>query len=316
MRAHIKDHWLAWLMIAVILGVATWVVAGSEAFQHCISQAYYESADHEPKKGFSFFLSWVGWQKACTGLFLKENGEAITAFFTLVLAISTIGLWLATRALWRAGDAELEHLKEASERQSSDMQASIQAAKDANLLTRDIFIAGHRPWLQWAFPPQCILTRNGPHLTCTIDATLNNLGNAPAFNIYYFGWLYLNRPSDGGVINIGRRYFDQNLNDARSFGISGLAATILPKEFVPARFGSRGPEMESLPDDFTLYLAFHARYTFAVSGSQWPQAEAEIGTVYWVQPTGRTTAVFNKAEVMEKDTVVALVELPMGRRIT
>jgi hypothetical protein len=61
------------------------------------------------------------------GEFLKEYGEAITALFTVVLSISTIGLWLQTKRLARDSDA-----------QTLNMKKSID-------LARAEFLSTHRP---------------------------------------------------------------------------------------------------------------------------------------------------------------------------
>jgi hypothetical protein len=36
-----------------------------------------------------------------------DNDKAVVAAFTIVLALSTIGLWLATNKLWEAGERQL-----------------------------------------------------------------------------------------------------------------------------------------------------------------------------------------------------------------
>lgn len=60
-----------------------------------------------------------------------DNDKAVVAGFTIVLAISTIGLWFATNRLWAAGERQLTLLGETSAAQSRDMQASIAAAQQS-----------------------------------------------------------------------------------------------------------------------------------------------------------------------------------------
>ena len=38
---------------------------------------------------------------------LERHGEAVIAAFTIVLALSTIGLWRATRKLYEAGEQQI-----------------------------------------------------------------------------------------------------------------------------------------------------------------------------------------------------------------
>jgi hypothetical protein len=80
MLNHLRKHWrsrfVALLSIVVILSIV-WF---SNAFQDCIQKSYYESSDYEPEKGISQVIGALRWSKTCTGEFLKEDGEAITAF--------------------------------------------------------------------------------------------------------------------------------------------------------------------------------------------------------------------------------------------
>src|SRR6266852_2159167 len=45
-----------------------------------------------------------------------DNDKAVVAGFTVVLAISTIGLWLATIKLWKAGEAQRLLAEDTAER--------------------------------------------------------------------------------------------------------------------------------------------------------------------------------------------------------
>jgi hypothetical protein len=63
--------------------------------------------------------------------FLERHDKSVIGAFTIVLAISTIGLWLATNKLWRAGERQIELAREASSAQSRDMRDSICIAKRA-----------------------------------------------------------------------------------------------------------------------------------------------------------------------------------------
>src|SRR5664279_5055960 len=45
--------------------------------------------------------------------FLEDHGEAVIATFTVVLAVSTIMLWDATKRLWKSGDENMRVLERA-----------------------------------------------------------------------------------------------------------------------------------------------------------------------------------------------------------
>jgi hypothetical protein len=107
--AHLNKHWRSWFIAFVIAAVACGVVWFSDAFQQCMNKSNYESSDYEPEKGVAQIFATLRWTKVCTGEFLKVDGEAITAFFTLVVGLFTAALWLSTRRLWQVTNATLDH---------------------------------------------------------------------------------------------------------------------------------------------------------------------------------------------------------------
>jgi len=95
--------------------------------------------------------------------------------FTAVLGLSTIGLWIA-------GERQLAHLKEASERQSKDIKSTIATAQEANRLNRDAFITTQRPWIAADVEPLGIeYDVNG--LNVNARFILTNSGNSPAIHV-------------------------------------------------------------------------------------------------------------------------------------
>jgi hypothetical protein len=52
-----------------------------------------------------------------TDRLLEAHDKSVIGAFTIVLAISTIGLWFATNRLWKAGDDQLRHARDTAERQ-------------------------------------------------------------------------------------------------------------------------------------------------------------------------------------------------------
>ena len=83
------------LVILVVTGLIVWT---APSFQTCI-------AKHDPQG----FWSGVGTYRECVGHFIHENADPIIAAFTVVLAISTVLLWMATRGLYEAGERQLAH---------------------------------------------------------------------------------------------------------------------------------------------------------------------------------------------------------------
>src|SRR5262249_20780607 len=68
--------------------------------------------------------------RSCAAFF-AEPREAVVAAFTVVLAISPIGLWWTTLALWEVGEAQLRYMGETAEGRAADMKASVAAAQQS-----------------------------------------------------------------------------------------------------------------------------------------------------------------------------------------
>jgi hypothetical protein len=83
-----------------VAGLAVWL---SDPFQQCMKESHYESSDFEPAKSASQTIITL---KVCTGRFLKEDSEAVTAFFTLVIGLFTFALWQSTERLWQASEKD------------------------------------------------------------------------------------------------------------------------------------------------------------------------------------------------------------------
>jgi hypothetical protein len=117
---------LSFLMLAE--GVS-WFTAGG--LGPCLIESergQQPSKDLEPADCPTFFAgSLLSFERGYEWIKRDDNDKAVVATFTAVLAMSTIGLWLATNKLWRAG-----------ERQFGFTQQSIG-------LARDEFNATHRP---------------------------------------------------------------------------------------------------------------------------------------------------------------------------
>jgi len=114
----------------------------------------------------------------------SDNDKAVVAGFTIVLAISTIGLWLATIDLYRAGERQIEFLRESSEAQSRDMQASIAAAQKSADTAEKAFTNLERPYIFIYSPsklqldPEAIPFDDEP--TVLANYQVANYGKTPA----------------------------------------------------------------------------------------------------------------------------------------
>ena len=100
--------------------------------------------------------------------------------FTLALAVSTIFLW-----------ADTNGLRKLALKQSEDMQASLQIARDAanaavqaNDISRDIFVATERPWVTAAIRAGSPLTYDVDGLNVALQLTLKNVGHSPAKDVF------------------------------------------------------------------------------------------------------------------------------------
>jgi hypothetical protein len=133
---------LRWFRAEIVLGflIASVLWAGVLGWQaasvpsNAEKQKCYEAAEKSGHK-----------TEECKSLWERTTSDPV-ALFTLVLAISTGGLWLATIGLYRAGERQIEFSRQASAAQSRDMQASIAEAKksaDAAMLA----IGSDRAWM-------------------------------------------------------------------------------------------------------------------------------------------------------------------------
>lgn len=182
---------LKWAIITgAVLGSAVWIVGSSKTFKYCIQEAKTEAGDQRPKKGIRklTFDATIHWD--CTGEFLHKNGDAVTAAFTIVLAISTIALWLATKQLYEAGERQLDHAKEVSARQARDTEASIEVAKlqaDAAMLSaQEAAKARHNLELQLranVIKTLAEIRNLGIGLIPQAHVVVENTGQTPAYQV-------------------------------------------------------------------------------------------------------------------------------------
>lgn len=103
-----------------------------------------------------------------------------------LLFLATMGLWYATQRLVsdarEAGSKQFKLLADTAAEQSRNMQESISAAREANLLTRTSFITTQRPWIHVEVSPLGIeYNVNGLNLKARF--ILVNSGSSPAIHV-------------------------------------------------------------------------------------------------------------------------------------
>jgi hypothetical protein len=111
------------------LGVVIWILCTSKPFQQCVHEVKQKTAEQALPKRVSKISLSVGAYRECGGEFVHNNGEAVTAIFTVVLALSTIGLWGATRNLYEAGERQIKTSRQIAAIQARQTRASIREAR-------------------------------------------------------------------------------------------------------------------------------------------------------------------------------------------
>lgn len=97
--------------LLVIVGVLLLVErTSSPFFQKCISEASTEKSEQAPKEGSGGVSPVIIAYAQCSGRFLDGHGAGITALFTIILAISTILLWVVTNKAAEAAKTAAEHI--------------------------------------------------------------------------------------------------------------------------------------------------------------------------------------------------------------
>jgi hypothetical protein len=163
-----------------------------------------QATDHNEKKYCPAFHTGIVASLDAIDGFLERHDKSVIGAFTIVLAISTIGLWLATNRLWSAGERQLDLLADTSATQSRDMEKAL--------------IAANRAWIKIQIGVGGPIEYNVNGANFTLIYMLENVGKSPALNIV----------------------FHPRLIDYATGGITGelLKHIQLRKEFsIPASFG-------------------------------------------------------------------------------
>lgn len=280
-------------MIAALLCLAAWLAwMDATSFQRQTPYQAPISADKGSNKNASKvtpeerLAEYTGWLAALTGF--------------LVLASIIQGVFLLRADKTARINAE-------------NAKDTVTATREANNLTRDIFIAEQRPWLLWRITSPTVVTPAGRHLRIDVFGEIENIGRTPALNVAYFGKLY--RPADGtGAVNRGVAYYAEHMGEIARNPLT-ILAHVLPTESAPIRF-SCVVETEDLPTDrrFQLWLAFHAGYQGRLGRA------AEIGSVYMLQHIpialgALPSPTFEIGDFSNGAVSVSLIEWQGARRI-
>jgi hypothetical protein len=176
-----------WLLIVfcflAFLELASWPAfqAGSPCLVGPPNQS--ETANNNRPKECPTFHAGIGAFFSQTDEFLERHDKSIIGAFTVVLAISTIGLWMATNRLWRAGEKQFAFLTASSVEQSQATERSIAAAETANELNQKNSATSRRPWVSIGNPEfvgPLIFRPIGASSTLTVK--VRNVGQSPATN--------------------------------------------------------------------------------------------------------------------------------------
>ena len=85
-----------WILSALLLAAVFYSVTSSTLFQECIQKEQNQAAAQHLQQSAATVISVY---RPCVGDFVHDNAEDIIACFTIILALSTIFLWVATRDL-------------------------------------------------------------------------------------------------------------------------------------------------------------------------------------------------------------------------
>ena len=141
----------AWVFFLFLLLIGALLVATAPSFQACLNQAAPQAASSQPQR-HGTTVTAARTTRDCLGRFFTENRDDIIAGLALILALSTIFLWFATRDLV-AGTADFS---------KQQLRAYLGAS--------EVFITG-------------VAAGEKP----TVECTIRNFGQTPAYRVSSLG---------------------------------------------------------------------------------------------------------------------------------
>ena len=109
LKQHIKTA-TPYLLSVLLFCLIAWIVDSSQLFQSCVSEGKHNAGDETLQNKVSVFVSEFWVYRRCLGIYVIERNAGITALFTVVLAVSTILLWIVTNKAAKAAQAAAEHI--------------------------------------------------------------------------------------------------------------------------------------------------------------------------------------------------------------
>lgn len=91
------------ISVALVL-ICWWALQGSPSFQACVQKDDKQSADNQSKNYIETFATRADIYRDCLGEFVHDRKDEILVAFTVILAFSTIFLWVATRDLVKSAE--------------------------------------------------------------------------------------------------------------------------------------------------------------------------------------------------------------------
>ncbi|MCC8957364.1 hypothetical protein H8B02_29185 [Bradyrhizobium sp. Pear77] len=195
-------HKRTWALIALVYLVFAELLSWGPVpdLSLCLIQPEHgeQSSNHDNKKYCPTFHTGVIAAIDSLDGFLERHDKSVVGGFTIVLAISTIGLWLATNSLYRAGERQLEFLRESSDAQSSEMQDSIAAAREANRISSEAMHISQRAWVSPEVSLDSDLVWDGNACRLVVKMVLKNVGVIPAQDVNVYVKAYA-RPNESPI---------------------------------------------------------------------------------------------------------------------
>jgi hypothetical protein len=151
----------------------------------CLVQVEHseQASNHDDKKYCPAFHTGAALIFERVDSFLEHHDKSVVGGFTIVLAISTIGLWLATNKLWAAGERQFELLAQTSAAQSRDMKESLRIAeKSADVSLASINLSegtAERQLRAYITPAGAVIFAKDTD--CRLHIKFVNSGQTPAY---------------------------------------------------------------------------------------------------------------------------------------
>src|SRR2546423_1741671 len=235
-------HWLrAEIVFGFLIGSVFWAAVLGW-------QAAYAPTDAEKQKCYDAAHNAGHKSEECKSFWERSTSDPV-AFFTLVLAFSTIGLWVATVFLYWAGERQFRHIRRSAAIQSRDMQASIKASqasvevakRAADIADRGVVLTD-RPWIALSLEIRGALKFTADAIEIDVRGIFKNVGRSPALNIWFYMKLFESTVEAGErASDLARKYRNVPISGGYgavlfpgSDGIKDQTLSIKKTEFIAA----------------------------------------------------------------------------------